>query len=228
MPYSPSAPRNDQQLAAASQSAEPVNPLLLPVLRCLKRQTHAIGVHELMVAVEAELDAAIQALPGVADGWQLALFQKNFLLMNALFHWQEKLRMEGMQLSVSTLHIALAPLPTEMGQQLATTLEPGEDPLALAQYYLDWDNFETSSAQQVDELLAGFWRGCLSSAFLSPESQGEALQCLGLSIDADHAAIKQRYRDLAAQHHPDRGGSAEQFIAIREAYEILSHARGRR
>lgn len=226
MSLPPSDPSSNQQLAATNYSAGPVNPLLLPVLRCLKRQTAALGVHELMVAVQAELDAALEALPGVTDSWQLALFQKNFLLMNALFQWQEKLRMEGVQLSVSALYIALGPLPMGAGQQLTATPEQGEDPLALAQYYMDWNNFEATSAQQVDDLLAGFWQGYLSSAYLSPEVQRDACHCLGLSVDADEAAIKRRYRDLAAQHHPDRGGSAEQFIAIREAYEILIKARG--
>lgn len=197
---------------------------MLPVLRCLKQQTGALGVHELMAAVQAELDAALQDLPGAAESWQLALFQKNFLLMNALFQWQARLRLEGLQLSVSVLHIALGPLPTGAGQQLATASEEGEGPGALAQYYLDWNNFETSSTQQVDELLAGFWQGYLSSTYLSPAAQRDALACLGLPAGADELAIKQRYRDLAAQHHPDRGGSAEQFIAIREAYEILSKA----
>lgn len=45
---------------------------------------------------------------------------------------------------------------------------------------------------------------------------------LGLRPDCTPAEIKQQYRILAHQHHPDRGGDEEQFKRIKLAYEILS------
>ena len=45
---------------------------------------------------------------------------------------------------------------------------------------------------------------------------------LGLLPDCTQAEIKQQYRILAHQHHPDRGGDEEQFKKIKLAYEILS------
>ena len=45
---------------------------------------------------------------------------------------------------------------------------------------------------------------------------------LGLLPDCTPAEIKQQYRILAHQHHPDRGGDEEQFKRIKLAYEILS------
>ncbi len=33
--------------------------------------------------------------------------------------------------------------------------------------------------------------------------------------------IKQQFRRLALQHHPDKAGSPERFQAIREAFEVL-------
>jgi curved DNA-binding protein CbpA len=45
---------------------------------------------------------------------------------------------------------------------------------------------------------------------------------LGLLPDCTPAEIKQQYRILAQQHHPDLGGDEEQFKRIKTAYEILS------
>lgn len=45
---------------------------------------------------------------------------------------------------------------------------------------------------------------------------------LGVGRGASEAEIKQAYRRLASQHHPDKGGSTEQFQAIEEAYRVLS------
>ena len=45
---------------------------------------------------------------------------------------------------------------------------------------------------------------------------------LGVTEDSDKQIIKKAYRKLAAQHHPDRGGDAEKFKEVAEAYSILS------
>ena len=51
---------------------------------------------------------------------------------------------------------------------------------------------------------------------------------LGVSGDADQKTIKKAYRTLAAQHHPDKGGDAERFKEVAEAYSILSDDQKRR
>lgn len=44
---------------------------------------------------------------------------------------------------------------------------------------------------------------------------------LGISSDASADDIKLAYRRLASKHHPDRGGDAEEFKRVQEAYETL-------
>lgn len=45
---------------------------------------------------------------------------------------------------------------------------------------------------------------------------------LGVSEQADAAEIKQAYRKLASQHHPDKGGDKTKFQEIQAAYDTLS------
>jgi DnaJ homolog subfamily A member 2 len=51
---------------------------------------------------------------------------------------------------------------------------------------------------------------------------------LGVPRDASDDDIKKAYKKLAMIHHPDRGGDAEQFKKVSEAYEILSDPEKRR
>jgi curved DNA-binding protein CbpA len=52
---------------------------------------------------------------------------------------------------------------------------------------------------------------------------------LGISRDADQAAVRAAYRRLAQLHHPDRGAdSAERMVAINLAYAVLSKPERRR
>lgn len=44
----------------------------------------------------------------------------------------------------------------------------------------------------------------------------------GLPCDADAAAVKKRFRELAKLYHPDTGGDADRFIALMEDYKKLT------
>jgi len=50
----------------------------------------------------------------------------------------------------------------------------------------------------------------------------QALNVLGLPPNATSIQIKRRYRTLAKQYHPDRGGNQQQMQRIIAAYELLT------
>jgi len=50
---------------------------------------------------------------------------------------------------------------------------------------------------------------------------------LGVSDNATTAEVKRRYRNLAKDHHPDKGGNPERFIMIRRAFESLTNEHAR-
>jgi len=50
---------------------------------------------------------------------------------------------------------------------------------------------------------------------------------LGVQKNASQDDIKKAYRKLASKHHPDRGGDANEFKKVQEAYETLSDSQKR-
>lgn len=50
-------------------------------------------------------------------------------------------------------------------------------------------------------------------------------EILGVPENADEETIKKAFRELAKKYHPDRGGDAEKFKKIVEAYRVLSDKR---
>jgi DnaJ-class molecular chaperone len=53
-------------------------------------------------------------------------------------------------------------------------------------------------------------------------SRTEALQLLNLNESSTLEDIKSSYKNLAKVSHPDKGGDSDQFLKIKEAYELLS------
>jgi len=53
-------------------------------------------------------------------------------------------------------------------------------------------------------------------------------ELLGVSPEASREEIRRAYRQLARQHHPDRGGDTSTFQAISAAHEVLSNDEQRR
>ena len=49
---------------------------------------------------------------------------------------------------------------------------------------------------------------------------------LGVPKTASAAEIKQAFRKLASQHHPDKGGDQEKFKRLTRSYELVMKSRG--
>lgn len=144
---------------------------------------------------------------------QLSLFRQHFLLMNSLYQLQNKLwREKKYTLLISPLTLSLQPWVASDSVQLQDCANQN-----LSQYYLDWDNYNDTAAEDVDQLLSDFW-----VKFSQPEKIDQALQTLELSADSSREQITKRYRQLASAHHPDKGGCKNLFIRVREAYEVLT------
>lgn len=192
----------------------PDNPLLIPVLQLLQSNPSGLSEYELIQALEAA-----PGFPELADEPELALYRKHFLVMNALYRLRDSLWADGRQwLDISPLAIVLRSAAPSVEAAGTAVSEP--DPLssdaALRDYYLDWSHLARTSSQDVQELLAAFWRRCAGE-----DQRADALAILELPADADRAMIRRRYRQLAGRHHPDRGGEHGHFLAIRAAYEVL-------
>jgi len=152
------------------------------------------------------------AVDVVVASYQLTLFKKHFMVMNALYSLQAELAIEGVYLHISPLNIAMNGATKDSA---ATDLADHVN-VKLSEYYLDWRNYDETGEEEVQRLLAGFWL-----RYAAVDKQQLALQSLGLAADADWSMIRDCYRRLAMQHHPDKGGDKRKFIEVREAYEVL-------
>ncbi len=139
----------------------------------------------------------------------LALFQIHFIIFHALYRLRDQLwQQQQGHLEVGALLIRL--LPYHAGQQKLSPNDPLRD------YYLELNNLETTDKQDVDELLTVFWRKLGSG-----NGRKTALDELGLSDPVDDATIKQTWRQLVMQHHPDRGGDKAKLQMINAAMDWL-------
>ncbi len=144
------------------------------------------------------------------------LFCTHFLLRHILYRiqksWYQK---QSALLSIELKLIQKKPFNGSVKQALAVN-----EQLPLRDYYLDLTHLLEMDTQQVDNLLTSFWQ-----RYIAHQSADEHLQCLGLKVPSSAAQIEHRYRQLAMQHHPDKGGDRERFMQITHAYQQLKRQR---
>lgn len=93
---------------------------------------------------------------------------------------------------------------------------PSDLPLLLSQMVLDAyrqvDRCQSAANKPMPHFV---WRSKFSK-------QKAARRLFGLSENATLDEVRSAYRTLCKQHHPDNGGSQEEFIRVRESYDILA------
>jgi hypothetical protein len=184
------------------------NPLLAPILAQLLAADPVYKLHELMQRLANQ-----GCLPDWETTAEIQLFRTNFLLMNGLYQLQQQLLECGTWLHVAPLALHLVPIC--VGNSWLQQVDPLRD------YYLDWRNCFVTTQQDIETLLHDFWRRYSAQPALSAQMRRQALATLGLTDTATYPMIRQRWKQLALQHHPDRQGDALQFMAIRLAWEQL-------
>lgn len=165
---------------------------------------------------EHQLLGELQALE-CFEGWvsgdaTLALFQKHFAIMHCLYHLQPLYLSRGMALNISPLNIQLSPSVANSGSGNSLS----ESQRGLADFYQNWKHFDEATPDTVTDLLRSFWQ-----RYVAEDAATEALDVLGLDATANWEQVQIRYRQLVADHHPDKGGDQTQFTEVRQAYETL-------
>lgn len=171
-------------------------------------RTHPEGLSEHDLMRKLAQDDPAFGPESFAD--ELSLFQCHFILFHHLYRLRDELRTTRQgDLAIHCLKIELRPCPD--GDD---SLPAAHDPLRA--YYLNLSHLKNTGKQEVLALLDTFWL-----CFVRHGRRAEALAELGLSDPVDYPEIKRRYRELAMEHHPDRGGDLAKLQAINAAMGLL-------
>jgi hypothetical protein len=154
----------------------------------------------------------------------LVLFQSHFLLFHCLYLLRQSWQTNQLaNLTISALNIqksafnSSSPFEAIKSDPYKRTNPILSDPLA--QYYLDWSQFSSTTSDDVDELLNGFWKKMRIPQ--QPEEVQQALMFMELENPIPLPELKVQYRRLAQRYHPDKGGDSEHFKNICQAFHQL-------
>ena len=208
----PSLTEEPQSIRVANTKCD--NPLIWSVLTVLQASNQSWKIHHLAAELQSQgLLHQLDENPGND------LFKRNFLLMNALFELQEIL-LPKQWLQVKAMEIQIFRLvPSNVN---ALIMQDS----SLRDYYLDWNNYDTSE-NVVRELLEAFWSNYKSYIGLNINlmNKGNALRVFELDESATARDIRKQWRRLALKWHPDRpDGDAARFREVCEAWQSLKDA----
>lgn len=183
------------------------------ILGLLRACPAGMGEYELLKALQR---GGIEPFSSLAFDDSLVLFRHHFLLYHLLYALADRLAHERAG------RLEIGPLCIRLGACSGTQdrLPGAHDPLRV--YYSDLDNLHAMDREALGQLLGQFWGGQRARA-----AREEALAVLGLSDPVSAADIKRRYRRLAQDCHPDRGGDTQRLQALNAAMATLSRGGGR-
>lgn len=184
----------------------PISKEFILALQCeLEKHPGGIGEYDLMQALKSQgyFDfLSLSALPHELFHAHFFLFHSLYLLRNILLEQKQFL------LTIHTLKIQLS------------HYDKGENGLQeddkLRSYYLDFNNLENTSEEDVYDMLASFW-----NKFNRFDNREAALAELDLTDPVEDKVIKEAYRRLVMKHHPDRGGENDKLQNINDAIKTL-------
>ena len=210
-------------------------------LRALLEQGLEPGNGPVVPLWENHLLRAAWPAESQADWSPLELFQRHFVLFATLYELADEYAAHGAYLHVHFMRTKLCrrpPLGTCLhydayaGRFCAASLpcrfHPEGDLPTLADsrgFYRDPANINWMDAADAEKVLGGAWK--LLAAWPKAEA---AWRTLGLSPGNSLAVVKQRFRELAKQQHPDvtasrtgigQHNAGPDFHQVREAYELL-------
>ena len=158
-----------------------------------------------------------QGLHLPTSGSSLSLFRSHFLVYHVLYQLQNRYWENTQQfLEISALKIQLHERITNQNHSLSLF----SDDEKLRSYYLNLQNIDNENNESVDDLLNQFWEKVVKGS-ISECDLKKALALFEIEMPLTLKKVKERYRQLAMLHHPERGGCAEKFQYSLWAFGIL-------
>lgn len=149
----------------------------------------------------------------------LGLFQKHFVMMHVLYSLRSLLLAAGEgTLEISPTKISLR--KTQLKQD-TTELSVDFDDTKLDEYYSDFTNIFKEDEASVDNMLAGFWKRYAEDQAYRRMDVNASMTLFQLNDDFTMQDLRKRFRVLAQKLHPDKGGDAEAFNELQDAYACL-------
>lgn len=157
-----------------------------------------------------------------SNDYNLALFHEHFIARHIMYRVEET-RSPGVLYSIDTFGIKrIEKNDLQEGMQLSVEVNP-----SLKDYYLDLNNLDQTSKEDVQALLDGFWKR-YSRYNGGAENLDQHFETLDLQPKQNNEnqadtwrRVQKAYRLKIQSLHPDKGGDAQGFNEVREAYEAL-------